>query len=195
MYAHNYMGYPLWLPAQVTEVTGPCSYRVELEDGRVWHCHINQLWSHLRATSHNQTDEMAQQPSTTEWRGRGTRETVPVGLNCESLETPAAEALLLPQTIPDEDSTQMTSGEAEAQLSALHADSSQMRREPEDSNQAPAVAVQNEGDQQVSAQPPLAYLEDYTCCVRSGVCWCQLGGEGCHSGLRIGAGKYFKPIG
>lgn len=43
VYARNYAGNPLWLPGKVVEVTGLCSYRVELEDGRMWRHHIDQL--------------------------------------------------------------------------------------------------------------------------------------------------------
>lgn len=35
VYAQNYGGDPWWLPGRVIEVTGPCSYRVELDDGRI----------------------------------------------------------------------------------------------------------------------------------------------------------------
>lgn len=33
VYAHNYAGVALWVPAKVVNITGPHSYRVELEDG------------------------------------------------------------------------------------------------------------------------------------------------------------------
>lgn len=35
VYARNFVGNPLWLPGRVAGITGPCSYRVELTDGRV----------------------------------------------------------------------------------------------------------------------------------------------------------------
>ncbi|XP_013925140.1 PREDICTED: uncharacterized protein LOC106551546 [Thamnophis sirtalis] len=43
VYARNYGGHPLWLPGIVVDQTGPCSYRVRLNDGRTWRCHCDQL--------------------------------------------------------------------------------------------------------------------------------------------------------
>lgn len=45
VFAHNYAGQPAWVKATVTAITGPKSYKVELEDGRLWRRHINQLRS------------------------------------------------------------------------------------------------------------------------------------------------------
>ncbi|XP_026569425.1 uncharacterized protein K02A2.6-like [Pseudonaja textilis] len=43
VYARNYAGDPLWVPGQVVSVTGPRSYRILLEDGRLWRRHVDQL--------------------------------------------------------------------------------------------------------------------------------------------------------
>lgn len=43
VYAHNCQGDPRWVPGVITQVTGSCSYRVRLDDGRQWRCHIDQL--------------------------------------------------------------------------------------------------------------------------------------------------------
>ncbi|XP_026562549.1 uncharacterized protein K02A2.6-like [Pseudonaja textilis] len=43
VYAKNFTGDPLWVPAQITQVTGPRSYRLQTTDGRSWKRHIDQL--------------------------------------------------------------------------------------------------------------------------------------------------------
>lgn len=43
VYAQNYGGHPLWLPGSVAEVTGPCSYKIEMGQGRIWCRHKDQL--------------------------------------------------------------------------------------------------------------------------------------------------------
>uniref|UniRef100_UPI0010A03A6A uncharacterized protein K02A2.6-like n=1 Tax=Podarcis muralis TaxID=64176 RepID=UPI0010A03A6A len=43
VFARNYVGDIPWVPATVVGVTGPCSYQVALEDGHLWHWHIDQL--------------------------------------------------------------------------------------------------------------------------------------------------------
>ncbi|XP_026582357.1 uncharacterized protein K02A2.6-like, partial [Pseudonaja textilis] len=43
VFARNFAGDPLWIPGEVIAITGPRSYRVRLEDGRVWRRHIDQL--------------------------------------------------------------------------------------------------------------------------------------------------------
>ncbi|XP_026539495.1 uncharacterized protein K02A2.6-like [Notechis scutatus] len=45
VYAKNLTGDPLWLPATITQITGPRSYQLETEDGRTWKRHIDQLRS------------------------------------------------------------------------------------------------------------------------------------------------------
>ncbi|XP_026581555.1 uncharacterized protein LOC113454394, partial [Pseudonaja textilis] len=47
VYAKNFTGDPLWVPAQITQVTGPRSYRLQTTDGRSWKRHIDQLRSRL----------------------------------------------------------------------------------------------------------------------------------------------------
>uniref|UniRef100_A0A8C6YBB6 Uncharacterized protein n=1 Tax=Naja naja TaxID=35670 RepID=A0A8C6YBB6_NAJNA len=41
------MGEPLWIPAEITQITGPRSYSVQTEDGVLWSRHIDQLRSRL----------------------------------------------------------------------------------------------------------------------------------------------------
>lgn len=43
VFAQNFGGEPCWLPGQVTHITGPCSYRIQLDDGRTWRRHVDQL--------------------------------------------------------------------------------------------------------------------------------------------------------
>jgi transposase InsO family protein len=43
VFVKNRSSDPAWLPGKVQEVTGPLSYRVKLEDGRLWRCHQDQL--------------------------------------------------------------------------------------------------------------------------------------------------------
>lgn len=43
VFAQNYGLNPRWLPGHITQLIGPHSYRVQLEDGRVWRRYINQL--------------------------------------------------------------------------------------------------------------------------------------------------------
>ncbi|XP_058031613.1 uncharacterized protein K02A2.6-like [Ahaetulla prasina] len=47
VYAQHFGGDPRWLPGQIEEVTGPRSYRVQLEDGRMWRRHVGQLRRHM----------------------------------------------------------------------------------------------------------------------------------------------------
>ncbi|CAI7935202.1 Hypothetical predicted protein, partial [Podarcis lilfordi] len=43
VFARNYVGDIPWVPTTVVGVTGPRSYQVALEDGRLWRRHIDQL--------------------------------------------------------------------------------------------------------------------------------------------------------
>ncbi|XP_058023860.1 uncharacterized protein K02A2.6-like [Ahaetulla prasina] len=43
VYAQNFGDVPQWLPGHIIQLSGPYSYRVLLEDGRIWRRHINQL--------------------------------------------------------------------------------------------------------------------------------------------------------
>ncbi|XP_055714392.1 uncharacterized protein K02A2.6-like [Phlebotomus papatasi] len=49
VYARNFSG-DKWIKAVVLEVTGPVSYKVQLEDGTVWRRHINQLIERVEAS-------------------------------------------------------------------------------------------------------------------------------------------------
>ncbi|XP_058023852.1 uncharacterized protein K02A2.6-like, partial [Ahaetulla prasina] len=55
VWAHNYGEGPSWQKGTILETTGPKSYLVEIEDGRVWKRHIDQLRKRI-ATS-LETDE------------------------------------------------------------------------------------------------------------------------------------------
>lgn len=48
VYAHNYAGDIVWVPVVVVGVFLPCSYQVTLEDRRLWHHYIDQLWCCIR---------------------------------------------------------------------------------------------------------------------------------------------------
>ncbi|CAI5769343.1 XP_034959040.1uncharacterized protein K02A2.6-like [Podarcis lilfordi] len=43
VFARNFVGDIPWVPATVVGVTGPRSYQVALENGHLWHWHIDQL--------------------------------------------------------------------------------------------------------------------------------------------------------
>ncbi|XP_058041724.1 uncharacterized protein K02A2.6-like [Ahaetulla prasina] len=43
VWAHNYSEGPTWLKGTILGITGPKSYLVDMEDGRVWRCHIDQI--------------------------------------------------------------------------------------------------------------------------------------------------------
>jgi hypothetical protein len=43
LYARNYYGKDKWIPVQVTQVTGPLSYQVKDNQGRILRRHIDQL--------------------------------------------------------------------------------------------------------------------------------------------------------
>ncbi|XP_026520930.1 uncharacterized protein K02A2.6-like, partial [Notechis scutatus] len=43
VYAKNLTGDPLWVPATITQLTGPHSYRLQTTDGQSWKRHIDQL--------------------------------------------------------------------------------------------------------------------------------------------------------
>ena len=51
VWARNYSGNPVWLAATVLRVTGPVSYEVAVEDGRILKRHIEQLRSRLPGDS------------------------------------------------------------------------------------------------------------------------------------------------
>ncbi|XP_060543046.1 uncharacterized protein K02A2.6-like [Pantherophis guttatus] len=61
VYAKNLSGNPLSVPATITQVTGPLSYRVQTSDGQHWKRHIDQLRGRLtrveRETQHNNQGE------------------------------------------------------------------------------------------------------------------------------------------
>ena len=58
MFVKNRSSDPVWLSGKVQEVIGPLSYRVQLEDGRLWRCHQDQL----RKRSIEQEPEVVQLP-------------------------------------------------------------------------------------------------------------------------------------
>lgn len=43
VYARNYGGLPLWLEGTVVGIAGPCSYHIEIEQGRIWKRQKDQL--------------------------------------------------------------------------------------------------------------------------------------------------------
>ncbi|XP_026521137.1 uncharacterized protein K02A2.6-like [Notechis scutatus] len=66
VYAKNLTREPLWLPATITQITGPRSYRLVTTDGRSWKRHIDQLRSRYiernTDTSHNMELTILQAP-------------------------------------------------------------------------------------------------------------------------------------
>ncbi|XP_026573034.1 uncharacterized protein LOC113447208, partial [Pseudonaja textilis] len=42
VFTRNYAGDPLWVPGRIVAITGPRSYHVQLEDGRIWRRHLDQ---------------------------------------------------------------------------------------------------------------------------------------------------------
>ncbi|XP_060541499.1 uncharacterized protein LOC117675782 [Pantherophis guttatus] len=63
VFARNYGGDPRWLPGQIIQVTGPCSYRVLLVDGRTWRRHVDQL--RKRVFEKNPAEAVSPSPTTT----------------------------------------------------------------------------------------------------------------------------------
>ena len=43
VYVKNHRPGPSWLPGRIVESTGPLSFRVRLEDERIWRCHQDHL--------------------------------------------------------------------------------------------------------------------------------------------------------
>ena len=43
MYVRNYQPGSSWLPGEVQERTGPVSFRIKMQDGRIRRCHVNQV--------------------------------------------------------------------------------------------------------------------------------------------------------
>lgn len=43
VYVRNYSEGNRWVPAWVVEISGPVSYKVQIEDGTVWRRHVNQM--------------------------------------------------------------------------------------------------------------------------------------------------------
>lgn len=62
VYAQNFAQGPRWVPGIVAEITGPCSYRVQLEDGRMWRRHVDQLRN--RVTGEGSAEARLQPPAT-----------------------------------------------------------------------------------------------------------------------------------
>ena len=58
VFVKNRSSDPVWLSGRVQEVTGPLSYRVQMEDGRLWRCYQDQL----RKRSIEQEPEVVQLP-------------------------------------------------------------------------------------------------------------------------------------
>ncbi|XP_026530784.1 uncharacterized protein K02A2.6-like [Notechis scutatus] len=58
VFAKSFTGDPLWVPAQITQITRPRSYRLETTDGRSWKRHIDQLRSRLASTPHTDGKEI-----------------------------------------------------------------------------------------------------------------------------------------
>ena len=79
--AKDFLHKGLWLPGKVLERFGPCSYLIQLEDGRQWRRHIN----HLKLLDSAVSDEMT---------------TYPTSLPTES-STPTATALLDTTPVPE----------------------------------------------------------------------------------------------
>ena len=46
VYVKNHRPGPVWLPGRIVEATGPLSFRVQLEDERVWRCRQDHLRHH-----------------------------------------------------------------------------------------------------------------------------------------------------
>lgn len=57
VYARTYARNLLWLPGKIIRINGPYSYEVELEDGRSWRLHINQLRGRERQTIQNPVEQ------------------------------------------------------------------------------------------------------------------------------------------
>ena len=53
----NYTGSPFWLPGIVKTVLGPVSYQVELNDGRLWKRHLDQLLKDQSQVNDSQIDK------------------------------------------------------------------------------------------------------------------------------------------
>ncbi|KAG8139289.1 hypothetical protein E2320_002073, partial [Naja naja] len=62
VFVRNYGGSPLWTPGKLLGATGPHSYKVLLDDGRLCHKHIDQLRSHPAHPSNTQESEVATTP-------------------------------------------------------------------------------------------------------------------------------------
>ncbi|XP_060543487.1 zinc finger protein DPF3 isoform X1 [Pantherophis guttatus] len=58
VFALNFQGPRKWLKGLIGRVTGPRSYKVELEDGRTCRHHIDQLWKRWRGVEEDQPDEV-----------------------------------------------------------------------------------------------------------------------------------------
>ncbi|XP_060546945.1 uncharacterized protein K02A2.6-like [Pantherophis guttatus] len=92
VYAKNLSGNPLWVPATITQVTGPLSYRVQTTDGQHWKRHIDQLRGRLtrveRETQHNNQGEGKDTQVVPEWA---------------NTQTPVLDT---PNTSPEEDNSE-----------------------------------------------------------------------------------------
>ncbi|XP_031747556.1 uncharacterized protein K02A2.6-like [Xenopus tropicalis] len=58
VYARNYGAGPKWVPAVITEVTGPVSYKVHCDDGQEWHRHVDQLRRHVQPSNSTLMENM-----------------------------------------------------------------------------------------------------------------------------------------
>ena len=55
VYTRNYSAGQMWLPGKIVKQTGPVSFLVKLEEGRVWRRHINQIRKRFENESSNPT--------------------------------------------------------------------------------------------------------------------------------------------
>ncbi|XP_060539733.1 uncharacterized protein K02A2.6-like [Pantherophis guttatus] len=153
VYAQNYGSNVHWLPGCVLYLTGPYSYRVQLDDGRECRRHINQL----RRRVVSEASAQPSQPITT----RGGPEHPPTS----PLTTQAFEHLATP-----EPSTAATSPDlfGSSKLSMVPAAASAQTPEiltqdtPAPPPTAAAPVLRRSGRSR--RRPP--YLEDYACAIR-----------------------------
>ena len=59
VFAHNYHGTKMWLPAEIVQVAGPVSYKVKMSSNLILRCHIDQLhtrYGHLNEVTVTDND-------------------------------------------------------------------------------------------------------------------------------------------
>lgn len=142
VFARNYGRDPRWLPGRVTQVTGPYSYRVQLDDGRTWRRHVDQLRERATTSLQPIARDVPHLPPERSPPFLGSiAEPLPTITNNPSLDLPG----------------EVTPAESPVETSP---------DPPTDQESAPQAVPAPRRSERVRRRP--AYLQDYACAIQGG---------------------------